>query len=366
MFLNRAVRDLRDAELALSAAPADRLVVLETQWFLFANIERVNRARYEANRIPTQDYLEARYNRLGAEIQLLRERAKQPMDIGLPRERHLEPNVLYDDPPIQFMAKVKVAASLAQLQELKQAQVDAAQEQLDVRFREFLAGRGTLDFVLESRTKLLLAQCRLYPDAATQVPFYEDHWLQKFEAEHVNQARFEAARITEQDVAQSRYDRLQAQLWMLDARAKEGANAVRFVETGRPFDPGADPGASRRIAQWKQQLLSTDRQTLQRDLLAAAQVETLARWREFLAGRGTLDFLLNSAHRLLDAEWALTRSKEEQQTLLTRHWDGMYLIWKITRARYEAGRIPIQDLAQTRHHLEQATGWLLQALGNGS
>jgi hypothetical protein len=364
-FMLAAARQMRNSGMALSTTPADRLLVREVYWTLLYHAERVNRARYEANRIPIQDHMQTRYYRLEAEGDLLEARARLDKSGTVLLAQHGVLPDTDDGTLTKYLARAKFAASRAQRETLLRARIEAAQEQLEARFREFLAGRGTLDFILESHGNLYQALRALYPDPAEQLPFFEANWLQAWEAERINQARFDAARIPIQDIAGSRHERLKAALALLDARAKLPADGPRFVRPWFPLDGGEeDPKAGQRIARWKWELNGSDKQQLRRDVHEAILEQTEARWREFLAGRGTLTFLLESARKLLDAEWALATTRAEQRVVVERHWDKMHEIWRVNSARYDKGRIPIQDVAQTRYYLEQATGWLLEAQGN--
>ncbi|HLN27246.1 MAG TPA: hypothetical protein VK395_05840 [Gemmataceae bacterium] len=82
--------------------------------------------------------------------------------------------------------------------------------------------------------------------------------------------------------------------------------------------------------------------------LEAAKTELDARWQEFLAGRGTLDIMLGSSQRLLQAEFDLSTKRSDRIAALEAHWQRLREVETINQSRYDAGRIPIQDLAQSR------------------
>jgi hypothetical protein len=86
-----------------------------------------------------------------------------------------------------------------------------------------------------------------------------------------------------------------------------------------------------------------------------AEQELEARRKEFLTGRGTLDYLLESARRRLTAELALDA---DPAAAWERLWTQLYEIETVNRRRYEDGSIPIQDYALARYHqLDAAIGW---------
>ena len=93
--------------------------------------------------------------------------------------------------------------------------------------------------------------------------------------------------------------------------------------------------------------------------LIKAQYETAlgearARWLEFIAGRGTLSFCLSSSERLLEAERALSDKKAHQVVAIENHWKRMRQIEKANEERFDAGRIPIQDVLESRFYRLQA------------
>jgi RNA polymerase sigma factor (sigma-70 family) len=100
---------------------------------------------------------------------------------------------------------------------------------------------------------------------------------------------------------------------------------------------------------------------LLKDQLEAAQTETTARWKEFCAGRGTLDICMAASQRLLQAERELSRKRADQVAAFQAHWQRMKDIEAINKARYEASRIPIQDYAQSRFNRIQAEIWVERA-----
>jgi RNA polymerase sigma factor (sigma-70 family) len=79
-----------------------------------------------------------------------------------------------------------------------------------------------------------------------------------------------------------------------------------------------------------------------------------SRWEEFLAGRGTLDIMLQASRLLLEAEQALSDKKADQVTALENHWRRMKVTEDVNQARFDAGRLPISDLAQTKFYRLQA------------
>jgi RNA polymerase sigma factor (sigma-70 family) len=84
--------------------------------------------------------------------------------------------------------------------------------------------------------------------------------------------------------------------------------------------------------------------------LDAAKTEVNARWKEYCAGRGTLDIYLNSSGRLLKAERDLSTKKADQVAAWETHRQRMQDAYVINQARYNEGRISIIDFAQADYY----------------
>jgi hypothetical protein len=121
-----------------------------------------------------------------------------------------------------------------------------------------------------------------------------------------------------------------------------------------------EPGG-RIVARMKYALLSADRGEIAQTRLHAARIQLDARFKEFLAGRGTLAFLLESSHSLLEAELAIIDRPEDRQAALERHWALTWQVDMIDRARFEAGRVGIQDVMQSHYDRLEAELRLSQA-----
>jgi hypothetical protein len=103
---------------------------------------------------------------------------------------------------------------------------------------------------------------------------------------------------------------------------------------------------------------SSKMRSLLKEQIEAAQTETTSRFMEFLAGRGTLDIMIGASQRLLQAERDLSIKKEDVVAAYEAHWQRMKDVEAINKGRYDAGRIAIQDYAQSRFNRIQAEIWL--------
>jgi hypothetical protein len=66
------------AQLAVLEKPAERKAARERHWTRLRTIEEAMKQRFDAGRVTLQDYLSAKYNRLGAEIEMAEERPSKP------------------------------------------------------------------------------------------------------------------------------------------------------------------------------------------------------------------------------------------------------------------------------------------------
>jgi hypothetical protein len=122
----------------------------------------------------------------------------------------------------------KDAATL--LKELLTARRDTARQEVEGRFQEFQAGRGTLELILEAVRRLEKAELQLTDDPKQQFAAYDRSYQLLLILEKVNQMRFEAGRIPVTDLMQSKYARLDAEIDRLRARMR--------MEGNRPAGPG--------------------------------------------------------------------------------------------------------------------------------
>src|SRR5438034_10360624 len=98
--------------------------------------------------------------------------------------------------------------------------------------------------------------------------------------------------------------------------------------------------------------------SLLKEQLEMAQTEMDARLREFLAGRGTLDISIGASLRLLQAELDLCQNQSDRLASLQVHLQRMTIIVRVNQLRFDAARIPIMDLAQSKFFLARAGIWI--------
>jgi hypothetical protein len=104
------------------------------------------------------------------------------------------------------------------LQPLLQARLDAAREEFDARKKEFDVGRGTLDIVFGASHRILHSQKELNPKKDDQIAALQAHLDRMKDVEQINTDRFNAGRITIQDLKVAEYYRLDAEIMLERAK----------------------------------------------------------------------------------------------------------------------------------------------------
>lgn len=354
-FLDEALRDQRDARLALAETEAERVRAWEEFWFFARRVEEVNRFRFEAGRIPTNDYLQSIYWRQVAELQLAQFRS-WPGWISL---------VGTEWWGLKELARAKHSAARATAEERALQRLDTIQGICAGRMKNCLAGRCTLDFLLRNWHRLLHSELAAARTDADRLAAYAFHWEAALRVETMNRARYENGRIPIQDYAQSADFLFHAEAALVQARATFVSPTTAAVHVGfwdhlegdnNPFHPEA-----KLVARAKQKTFEADLRQLAQQQFLASQIQYDAREREFFRGRGTLDFIIESAERLVETELALLDNERARLEALGRHWARLKAIEMVNRKRFIDARIPIQDYEQSRYHLLQAALMLNEA-----
>jgi hypothetical protein len=86
----------------------------------------------------------------------------------------------------------------------------------------------------------------------------------------------------------------------------------------------------------------------------AARSEVDARWKRWVAGRTDLDRLVAASLRLLEAERELSTRKAEQIVALENQYQRMAQVEKISKAKVDVGKDPVDELFQARFYRLQA------------
>jgi hypothetical protein len=357
-------RSIRDARLALAATPGQRVAALEWYWLYTRESDTVVSAQYQAGRASPADWANAVAVRLEAEIQLagaLRKQAPPSLpDTPLPSPVLEEWVPLLDPAWDRQVARDYFEAVEADTAKLARARLDATRVQHDTRWQQYLAGRGTLDFLLQSAQRLLEAKQAVSGTAADRQAALQQRWDQARVAEQVVGAQYAAARASPADYAQAQFTRLDAAIALAKAAGRRG----------QPFAPGADlpqpPGAdedAKSLARAEFEDTNADISGLQRARFDAARTEFLTRYRQYLAGRGTLDILVEIGGNLRDAQLDTLDRPADRIAVLELYASRTRMIESVVRAQYEAGRASLADFAQARSDRLEAEIHLAEARG---
>jgi hypothetical protein len=355
-IFREAMLHLLQSALAVSTSEADRIGSLERHWERAKQVEDVNRTRSEAGRISVKEYLEARADRLEAARRLTQALARAGGVAALVGGERVKLDPLNS----KELARAKFEATQSNPAELARAKLEAAFESYESRRKEFQAGRGTLDILLESSRQLAEAELAVRDQQEDRVAVFEWLWARALMIETINQVRFEAGRIDVPDYLQSRYGRLEAEIQWAQARAKQ---PDPFASTGerRMLGLWDDPFEAKELAKAKHAASQANPAEQVRAKLEAARGEYQAREKHFLAGRGMLDILLEASRHWLESEQVLRTTQADRVAVLERSWERALLMERVNRARFERGRITIQDYLQTKYHRLEVEIWLKTA-----
>jgi RNA polymerase sigma factor (sigma-70 family) len=108
-----------------------------------------------------------------------------------------------------------------EVEKLLQARVEAADTEATRRYQEFQAGRGTLHLLLSSSVKRLEAELERTDKKDEQLAALKKHVELMRDVEKENQKRFDEGRVSPADLASSQHARIDAELRLARAKAKE-------------------------------------------------------------------------------------------------------------------------------------------------
>jgi hypothetical protein len=357
---------LLDSELALAVNDRDRVAACERFCEVAQFVEQINKARWEAGRIAIQDYMSSTTFCRDAEIRLIRSRQnKMGAELPLVGPRLEQEDYWLSEIDNRELAQAKLRAINTPIETLLKAKRDAARVDVSHRFQDFCAGRGTLDFLLRSVLKFLDAERAIAGDTpASQAAYYEAYWLCAREMDRIDTARYQAGRIPIQDWMQSRYFLLDAKIGLLQTPAKEEKGAHRALIVLGIHDEliRDDLDFFKEVSKERQAVRSANLSELLHQRKAAARREYVARAKEFLGGRGTLDFLHEVTLHLRDSELAIAKQDTERRAILERNWARCKSIEAVNKYTNDQGRIPTKEYLESRWYRLDAEIDLVRAL----
>jgi hypothetical protein len=228
--------------------------------------------------------------------------------------------------------------------------------------KQFHAGRGTLDLLLEAEAFVADAELALAagPREREMVLATKCVWAREFERLNANQ--LEAGQATPDVADEARCQRLTAQYALALARAARRDAPLALPSTILEHEGIRAPADILEI------LLSavieaqqSNVRTISEQRLAAARACFNYRRKLSEAGRGNVNFLLEAARLVLDAELALAQAPGERVAAHARYWMHAREAEILATRRLEAGQSTPADVLQARATRLDAEYYLLRA-----
>jgi hypothetical protein len=119
----------------------------------------------------------------------------------------------------QVGAFVQRSNSTKKMAALLAARHAAASTEVDGRWKRFLGAREYLETLLAASLRLLEAEREASDKKPDQLVALQNHWRRMKETEKVVQWRFDNGMVPTQDLAEAKFYRLQAEIWMERAKA---------------------------------------------------------------------------------------------------------------------------------------------------
>jgi hypothetical protein len=341
---------LLNAEDGLENSPSGRKDALERYWERTRVIEAIQKDRFEAGRVSLKDYTHPKEKRLQAEIWLAKAKAGHAPEAARSPWVYGDPGSVTDE---KGLAKARFRASKSDVRDLLRQRYEAALVTWGSRAKEFLAGRGTLDFLHEAALSLVEAELELDGSPADRLAALERYWEFTKRGEEINRGRYQDGRIAVQDLFESKYQRIVAEIRLGRARATIGEVRENSRRSGMWWYEDAfsrdDFGSQKALAKARYTTSTSDLPQLARERRDAARIVYQAREKEFENGRGTLRFLLDWSQRLLDSELALAPDRPERLAALERRWERAIRTEVASKDRFDRGRFAIQDYLDTMY-----------------
>jgi RNA polymerase sigma factor (sigma-70 family) len=106
------------------------------------------------------------------------------------------------------------------LMRLMKDRVEAAKVEVDIRTQQYEQGRGTMDFLFGASKRLLKAEWEATDRKPDQLAALQTHLDLMKKMQDISQKRFDSGKESMENVAETKYFRLEAEIWL--ERAKTG------------------------------------------------------------------------------------------------------------------------------------------------
>jgi hypothetical protein len=214
------------AERGRGKDPAELLPALEGLWQLnWFNEQRTRDYLEQGNKLFTPaDYDAVHAARLAAAVWVAEARSRDrkllPLRGGLP-----DAFAGVDDPlQTRRLAQAKLGDTRPGRRQLAENMRDALRSEYDFRLRLMRGGLGILDYANVVLWRLINADQDLAVGRAEHLAVLERYWALARSVEELTSVRVEAGtqRLTPADFLEAHFSRLQAELWIAEARAGKG------------------------------------------------------------------------------------------------------------------------------------------------
>lgn len=132
------------------------------------------------------------------------------------------------------------------LAELRKAKREAVAEEWEARWQEFIAGRGTIEIALDCARRLLNSERELAATKPDQIAVLERHVKKMKEMDEIAVARVEAGRIHTMEGKQIEYHRLEAEIWLEEAKSEAVVRPMSTPPAARASETNPRRGSGSR------------------------------------------------------------------------------------------------------------------------
>jgi len=235
-LFHEAAERARDRRLELADSRMKRLQVL-TQFRDFQKVyKKLELYRLRNAAVAGHVFSELRYREISAELGLalglatldeLRSVSPAFQLPDGPRPSREQDSETEDLPAFAQIRRFEIDNAQPTLRKMLKERVNSAVEVVHGRYREFCVGRGTLDVTFEWAQRALTARLELLSDPAQLLQVLVEYRDFLKAIEDMNQKRFNFGAIKRQDLEQSRYERLTAEIELVKTRLISESSCLR-------------------------------------------------------------------------------------------------------------------------------------------
>jgi hypothetical protein len=341
--LLESAQKLMEAEASLAVNPAERIAVLEKHWRRLLGIVHAQEVRFQSNKASLTELSQARVSRLSGQIEWLRAGG----GLALKTAERLSGPVDWEDE--REFARLLFEASRLRLEDLLRARFEKAREGVMASVEDLLSGKVTIDALIENQARMLDAEQAMLGKDADLIAIAEARWAQARAAEVILQVRFESGKSNTGELAQAQYRRQRAERALAQERAREHKQVGKrgpILILDLPKDVTLAWRLQREVAAVRADANPTH---IAQRMIQAAREAYQAREEELLAGKATIDILLENSANLLEAELARYSRKADRVAAHERHWRRNLLVERVLEVRLGSGHANLGEVMQARH-----------------